>query len=129
MASILAIGLLLNTGCTRRFYRNQADREVAAILGEKNVIPNAIIENYHPYPDDRARFADPTNPDRPPMPPDDPYARFLAPNPQKPRHAGVGRIEGDGYLRLLAAWDAENRAALAKRSENNEEAAIQAAAA
>ncbi len=44
------------------------------------------------------------------MPPDDPAAFDLSPNPQNPGKAGVGRLEGNGYLDLLARWDDENRA-------------------
>jgi hypothetical protein len=42
-------------------------------------------------------------------PPDDPAAYALSPNPQKHAKAGVARIEGSGYLHLLAKWDQENR--------------------
>jgi hypothetical protein len=99
------------SGCTRRFFRNRADKEVAAVLAEKDVVPLWKIEQYGVYPDPRARFADPTNPDRPPMPPDDAAARDLSPNPQKPPHrGGIQRVEGTGYLELLALWDAHNRA-------------------
>src|SRR5207302_488551 len=70
------------------------------------------IEQYHVYPDPRARFADPTNPDRPPMPPDDPAAWAAGPHPQKPCSKGQGTfVEGAGYLDLMAAWSEENRAA------------------
>src|SRR5262249_5254833 len=54
-------------------------------------------------------FADPTNPDRPPMPPDDPGAWNLSPHPQRPGKPGVARVEGDGYLRLLEHFDTLNR--------------------
>jgi hypothetical protein len=43
------------------------------------------------------------------MPPDDPAAFCMSPNPQKPKHVGVARVEGTGYLDLLRAWDKENR--------------------
>src|SRR5262245_10216181 len=114
MHKLLACGLLvvaiLAPGCTRRFFRNSADREVESILTAKNKYPFWAIENWHVYPDPRARFADPTNPDRPPMPPDDEAARELGPNPQRPpRRAGTPRIEGTGYIDLLAMWDAQNR--------------------
>jgi len=62
------------SGCTRRFYRKQADEVVANILDGKNCDPRWDIQQYHVYPDPRARFADPNDPDRPPMPPDDPAA-------------------------------------------------------
>src|SRR3954468_1175477 len=111
---LLALAALAPAGCTRRFYRREADKEVDALLKEKDKYPAWRIEQFHVYPDPRARFADPTNPDRPPMPPDDPAAHDLSPNPQKPPHkAGVARVEGQGYLQLLAAWDAANRAAAA----------------
>jgi hypothetical protein len=96
-------------GCSRRFYRNQTDREVDEVLCEKDIFPEWKIENMHVYPDPRARHGDPSNPDRPPMPPDDPAAQMLGPNPQKPRHAGRGRVEGTGWLDLMVNWDMENR--------------------
>lgn len=108
--ALVALLVVAGIGCTRRFYRNQADRDVAGVIAGKDVFPDWKIENYNgAYPDARARFSDPTNPDRPPMPPDDPAAKMLGPNPQKPRHAGIGSFEGTGYLDLLASWDALNR--------------------
>src|SRR5450755_2533429 len=96
-------------GCTRLFYRNQADREVYDVLKEKDKIPEARLEQWHAYTDPRARHFDPSNPDRPPMPPDDPDAWKLSPHPQKPGHAGVGNVESTGYLEMIKTWDAENR--------------------
>jgi outer membrane protein TolC len=107
-------------GCTRRFFRNRADREVAEVLTDKDKYPAWRIEQFHVYPDPRARFADPSNPDRPPMPPDDPAAHDLSPNPQKPGKAGVARTEGAGYLELLAQWDAANRAGLPAESASSQ---------
>src|SRR5262245_24685074 len=107
---IVLIWMLASIGCTRVFYRRCVDRDVAEILHEKEVTPETKIENMQVYPDLRARFAEFTDPDHPPMPPDDPVARYLGPNPQGPRHAGTGNPEGTGYLDLLAVWDAENRA-------------------
>jgi hypothetical protein len=108
-------------GCTRAFYRNQADKDVQQVLTEKNTNPDWAIKAFHVYPDPRARFADPTNPDRPPMPPDDPAAWNTAPHPQKPGKAGVAYFGGTGYLDLLAKWDAENRMnALVREEESSE---------
>ncbi|HZY90230.1 MAG TPA: hypothetical protein VFE78_35740, partial [Gemmataceae bacterium] len=116
---------LLSTGggCTRRFYRDRADKEVDALLAEKDKYPDWKIEDYQVYPDPRSRNADWTNPDRPPMPPDDPASYNMAPRPQKPGHAGVQYIEGTGYLDLMAEWDKENRARLeaARGTQNPEE--------
>ncbi len=111
----VVVGMLaLESGCTRRFFRKRADNEVAQVLAEKDKYPFWKIEQYHVYPDGRARFADPTNPDRPPMPPDDPAAQELGPNPQRPGKAGVALIEGTGYLDMIKAWDTENRGKLGK---------------
>lgn len=106
-------------GCTRRFYRHAADKEVDEVLAEKDQCPDWKIEQYHVYPDLRARFGDPTDPDHPPMPPDDPAARCLAPNPQGPRKAGIAFAEGEGYLSLLDAWDKENRAEVPASSQSS----------
>src|SRR5207245_286130 len=74
---------------------------------------------FHVYSDPRARFADSTNPDRPPMPPDDPAAWELSPHPQKPGKAGIAAVQGTGYLELLAAWDTQNRAEVATTGQKN----------
>jgi outer membrane protein TolC len=109
LLTLTILSLLGTSGCTRNFYRKQADKEVEAVLHEKDVDQAWKIEQFHVYPDPRARFADPSNPDRPPMPPDDPGAYDLSPRPQKPGKQGVAYVEGTGYLDLLTAWDAENR--------------------
>lgn len=115
----------LGTGCTRQFFRERADKDVAGVITQKNVFPDWQVKNWYVYPDPRARFADPSRPDRPPYPPDDYAARVLAPNPQKPHKKwGAGRYDGDGYINLLTAWDAENRAAdaaEAKKDDKSEE--------
>ena len=97
--SVLGLGLALlafGAGCKREKYRQRTDRDVSGILAQKNVVPSAPIQNWNVYPDGRARFADPTAPDRPPMPPDDELAKILSPNPQRPGRAGIFRVEGDG---------------------------------
>src|ERR1700694_5534780 len=107
-ARLVALGaaLILGArGCSRNFFRQRADYEVSEVLTEKDRYPQWRIEDMHVYPDSRSRFGDPTNPDRPPMPPDDPAAYDLSPNPQKPGKAGVSRVEGTGYLALMAQWD------------------------
>jgi hypothetical protein len=106
----LAAGFVVQLGgCSRPFFRKQADEEVGEVLAQKDKYSDWKIDNWHIYPDPRARFADNGDPDHPPMPPDDPAAHDLSPNPQKPGKTGVARIEGTGYLDLIAKWDQENR--------------------
>ncbi|MBX9678465.1 MAG: hypothetical protein K2X38_06850 [Gemmataceae bacterium] len=99
------------SGCTRRWFRERTDKAVNEVLADRDVYPFWKIENANVYPDPRARFADPTNPDRPPMPPDDPAAKVLSPSPQRPyRKSGIARVEGTGYIDMLTAFDCRNRA-------------------
>lgn len=109
MLGCLAFLLVLTPGCTRRFFRQRADNDVAVILAEKEDPAQWPLINYWIYPHPYARFADLWgNPDRPPMPPDDPGAWLLAPRPQRPKV--VLQLEGTGYLDILAEYDAANRA-------------------
>ncbi|AMV27964.1 hypothetical protein VT84_26405 [Gemmata sp. SH-PL17] len=112
VAAFALLALLFGPGCARYNYRERADKDVAGIISQKNVFPDwQVKKDWHVYPDPRARFADASNPDRPPYPPDDYAAKLLAPNPQRPtKKSGVGRQDGEGYVSLLQQWDAENRA-------------------
>ncbi len=111
LAAIALLALVAGPGCTRKHFRERADKDVEGVITQKNVFPDWQVRGWHVYPDPRARFADHTNPDRPPYPPDDYAARVLSPNPQKPsKKAGVGRVDGTGYIALLEQWDAQNRA-------------------
>ncbi len=106
---VLMLVAVAATGCSREKYRERADKDVEAIISQKNVFPQWQVKNWHVYPDQRARFADPFKPDAPPFPVDDYAAQLVSPNPQKPGKGGVGRFEGDGYLHQIAAWDTRNR--------------------
>ena len=119
LATLLVLGLLMSlSGCTRRFFRRRADAEVDEILCEKDKYPQWKLNDYYVYPHPLSRFADPTDPDRPPMPPDDPAAWDLSPHPQRPFLKGYAYWQGTGYLELMRRWDMENRA----RQQAEEEA-------
>src|SRR6185437_7712074 len=109
--SFLMLGLLTSLGgCTRRFFRRRADAEVDTVLAQKDKYPGWWkLQDYFIYPHPLSRFADPTDPDRPPMPPDDPAAWDLSPHPQRPLLKGYKYWQGTGYLELLRKWDEENR--------------------
>jgi hypothetical protein len=111
LAAVSLVALVVAPGCTRHDFRERADRDVEGVITQKNIFPQWQLKNWHVYPDPRSRFADNTNPDRPPYPPDDFATRLVSPNPQRPtKKSGVGREDGTGYIPLLAQWDAENRA-------------------
>jgi hypothetical protein len=108
--ALVALAMLAG-GCSRKFWRKRADDDVTGVITQKNVFPEWGVKNWHVYPHPDARYADTSNPDHPPYPPDDFAARVLSPNPQAPKKKyGAGRIEGDGYLQILQQWDAVNRA-------------------
>jgi len=71
--------LVLLVGCERRtFYRRQADQEVDRIVAGSTEDPRYALTGVNVTMDQRSRYFDPTNPDAPPMPSDDPEShRFM----------------------------------------------------
>ncbi|HEV2948552.1 MAG TPA: TolC family protein [Gemmataceae bacterium] len=71
---MVVVLLLLVIGCGRAFYRRQADRDSYAILEERNGDPQWHVPYFSLNPNPESRLYDPTDPDYPAMPPDDPAA-------------------------------------------------------
>jgi len=67
---VIAAGGCSRTGRTE--YRLQADREAYGVIAERNVDPRWQAADYSIEIDPRSRYFDPHDPDRPPMPEDDP---------------------------------------------------------
>lgn len=75
LGAAIGVGMVivLLCGCHRRqFYRHQADRQGYRLIAEKESDPRWYLPEFSVYPDARSRFYDVYDPDRPPMPPDDP---------------------------------------------------------
>ena len=70
-ACLLAL-LAATHGCSRQHYRLQADREVDALIEEKSNDPRWAVDNFSIEMNPRSRYYDDYDPDKPPMPPDDP---------------------------------------------------------
>ncbi len=68
----LALALFASGGCSRQHYRVQADCEVHDLVAEKSNDPRWAVGDFSIDMDPRSRYFDPSDPDRPPMPPDDP---------------------------------------------------------
>ncbi|HYO24802.1 MAG TPA: TolC family protein [Lacipirellulaceae bacterium] len=66
--------MLLSTGCSRAFYRQQADADAYCLVDPKAQVAGAAPETYRIEVDPRSRMYDPNDPDVEPMPPDDPLA-------------------------------------------------------
>jgi outer membrane protein TolC len=77
LAAILLIGLAITAGCTRAYYRRQADEEVNCIVDNKSLAVGSAPGQFRIDIDPRSRMYDGSNPDCPPMPPDDPASHQL----------------------------------------------------
>lgn len=75
LSCIVVVSVL--AGCHRAYYRDQADGEAYSLIAEKASHPHWNLQNFDIYVDPRSRMFDPFDPDREPMPPDDPAAHRL----------------------------------------------------
>ncbi len=74
---LLAAGLLLamllpHSGCSRVWYRQDADEAAYGLIGAANHDPRWALPDYNIYPNPKSRFASEWPVDYPAMPPDDP---------------------------------------------------------
>lgn len=69
---VMLLSLLAASGCTRAFWRNQADCCVYMAVNTAQQDPQWQMRDFTINIRPTSRLYDPTNPDRPPMPPDDP---------------------------------------------------------
>lgn len=74
---IFSLVLLLAIGCNRSKYRQEADREAYTLIGEKMNRPEWVLPRVDIQVAPESRMFDPFDPDRPPMPPDDPVSHEL----------------------------------------------------
>ncbi len=98
------------TGCTREFFRNWADQDVAEAVFEKSRDPRWRIDQFTKEPPQFSRFGEAYDPDFPPSPPDDYAAEALSPRPQNPDHKVLSPEEGTGYLDRLEAFRRQREA-------------------
>ena len=71
---LLTLLLVMSLGCSRAYYRRQADADAYALVRQKANNPQWALEDYTIAVDPRSRMYDPFCLDAPPMPPDDPTA-------------------------------------------------------
>ncbi len=69
--------LAMLSGCARDFWRRQADRDACRLIQEKAPGPSWPMPDVQVYRPPASRLYDPTNPDHPAMPPDDPLSHKL----------------------------------------------------
>ena len=64
------------TGCSRAFWRNQAELDAYDIISQKTCDYRWNVPRYGIVPDPKSRFYSPYDPDSSPLPPDDPAAHL-----------------------------------------------------
>lgn len=104
MVLALALCACSLCGCNRQFFRVRADKEVKYLVTQKSNDPRWELSNFTIGMDPRARYFDPTNPDCPPMPYDDPashrYMHCVAGRKQWP----CWHMNGDWYYLENPRW-------------------------
>lgn len=76
-ACLFAFALLSAVGCSRAAYRRRADRDANNLVAQKANNPHWAIPFYRPMTTPDSRMFDPYNPDKEPLPPDDPAAHVF----------------------------------------------------
>ncbi len=93
--------LVLISGCSRRFWRQQAERDTYEAVSSKLNDPHWAVPRIDLKPDSRSRFYDPYDPDHEPLPPDDPAAH-------ESMHCVSGRKGYKNWHKLGRALSIEN---------------------
>ena len=70
-------GAATGSGCSREYYRKDADEQAATLTKEKQNDPRWYLAEKSIYGDPRSRYYDPNDPDHEPLPPDDPTSHEL----------------------------------------------------
>jgi hypothetical protein len=73
----LALAVTISSGCSRRYYRTQADQDAMCLVNEKSGDPRWGLPGFNLSTDPRSRYFDPTDPDHPPIPQDDPASHVF----------------------------------------------------
>ena len=96
-----AMGISSLSGCSRQFWRRQADTDSYNDIGQKLNDPRWELPRINLTPDQRSRFYDPYDPDKEPLPPDDPAAHVFM-------HSVNGRRGYKSWHKLGRSFAIEN---------------------
>ena len=91
-----ALGIVLvSLGCSRAHYRLDADHDVYGIIAEKTTDAGHVAPVTSVEAPPQSRLYDPYDPDRPPMPPDDPIAHQYMHSPNGMKGSRHWHDDGD----------------------------------
>jgi hypothetical protein len=98
-----------NSGCSREYYRKQADDQGNCLISEKQNDPRWDTPEPSVYGDRRSRYYDPNDPDHPPLPPDDPVSHELMHcvygmrgSKKWHRYGEINQLENPGWQEYLS---------------------------
>lgn len=102
MTGLVCVTLLLLSGCSRSFWRQNADDNSYAILQDKSADPRWAPNRLDLQPDPKSRFFDPYDPDCEPLPPDDPtahaYMHWMG------RNTGIAKVDQPWTGGVIPPW-------------------------
>jgi len=92
------------SGCSRKFWREQAEGDTYRAISEKLTDERWQNPRMSLTPDKRSRFYDPYDPDKPPLPPDDPAAHQFMHCVDGKEHFKYWHATGDTVTVENPAW-------------------------
>ncbi len=102
------LSALVAVGCSRSWYRQQADTDTYPLVSERAFGPSSAVGNPDLTPQAGSRLADPFHPDASPKPPDDPAAAVFMAQPGRltgskrwGRYGVTDQIEPPGWETAL----------------------------
>ncbi|WP_145053782.1 hypothetical protein [Lignipirellula cremea] len=106
MAAVMAVSCLAisQAGCSRAFYREQADQDVYGLVAQKANNPRWDLENYTININPQSRMFDGNSPDCPPMPADDPYSHKFMHKVDGMKGYPAWHVHGDTPLVANPYW-------------------------
>lgn len=102
VTGLVSASLLILSGCSRSYWRQNADDNSYAILQDKSSDPRWAPNRLDLEPDERSRFYDPHDPDCAPLPPDDPaahaYMHWMG------RNTGMAKVDQPWTGGVIPKW-------------------------
>jgi len=104
LTGLVCGSMLIMSGCSRSFWRQNADKNTYAILEDKSADPRWDPPRLDLQPDAQSRFFDPYDPDCEPLPPDDPTAHGYMHWMGRNMNIGVAKVDQPWTGGVLPPW-------------------------
>ncbi len=104
LTGLVCGSMLVMSGCSRSFWRQNADDNTYAILRDKSADPRWDPPRLDLQPNPQSRFFDPYDPDCEPLPPDDPTAHAYMHWMGRNMNTGVAKVDQPWTGGVLPPW-------------------------